>query len=47
MHYFTSLPANSGNLLHIQCDDSNDADLSAKFEVACKFIGKWSILMYT
>ncbi|WAR01143.1 STYL1-like protein [Mya arenaria] len=34
----TFFPANSGHLLHIQCDDSSDADLSSKFEVACKFL---------
>ncbi|KAH3891810.1 serine/threonine/tyrosine-interacting-like protein 1 isoform X2 [Dreissena polymorpha] len=34
----TFFPANSGNLLHIQCVDSSDANLAAKFELACKFL---------
>lgn len=46
--FFFSYPANSGNLLHIQCVDSSDANLAAKFELACKFLGRYLtwVLLY-
>lgn len=34
----TFFPEAGPQLLHIQCDDSTDADLLSKFELACKFI---------
>lgn len=34
----TFFPEAGPQLLHIQCDDSNDAELQSKFEMACKFI---------
>lgn len=42
-YLYCSFPEAGPNLLHIQVDDSTDAELQGKFELACKFIGEYGL----